>query len=555
MTKKLSKNKLLFIFIIVILFLRLIPFFIQVGPSGADTTMHTYITYMIQDTNGVPTTYKPILNSDSFGNYAAGFHIISALVSLFTGIESYRAVFFMGCFTFFLISLAYISFLSEFNIKLSVSVLLSFLASFLMLNPQLMSIWGGYPTVFSFIFMILSLSLIKPFYDSYVKKNKFDFFVLFLSLIFLISSFLSHLLIFATGSIIYAFVNLYFICDVLSKNLSRERTLHKNRKVIFDFFKKLITNYLVVCIFIIIILIPNLISFNITPSKSAEEYTVNWVRNIWSYSESITKMIPIVGNNAYFSKFVDIFSLLIYSFGAMPLIIILLIGLRGLDRKKYLLILSFIIPILILLIISRFELIHHFYLFYPERTALFLILSILLFSSKNFKINNMQIVWSLIILLFIIMSFFMYNNSDNLYFKVMEHKMPISEFLVKESIFGNYFVYAFGDEQYTLTKSDINAIKWLKENTNQTDVVKNNYYDAGLWIPAINFQPITRIHGNPAVEETQNNRSENYKYIFVGNKKNSRIDNTPINTSIYDFNSSFVLVFRDENASIYEVLR
>jgi hypothetical protein len=72
-----------------------------------------------------------------------------------------------------------------------------------------------------------------------------------------------------------------------------------------------------------------------------------------------------------------------------------------------------------------------------------------------------------------------------------------------------------------VSEADLKAIQWLAQTTTPGTVVQNRYGDAGLWIPAIAFRPITDPHLNPFVFDEFRAGALGLKaaYVFVGSRK------------------------------------
>ena len=71
------------------------------------------------------------------------------------------------------------------------------------------------------------------------------------------------------------------------------------------------------------------------------------------------------------------------------------------------------------------------------------------------------------------------------------------------------------------SEADLKALHWVAETTAPGTVVQNYYGDAGLWIPAIAFRPLTDPHLNPFIfdEFRAASRGLKAKYVYVGKKK------------------------------------
>lgn len=138
------------------------------------------------------------------------------------------------------------------------------------------------------------------------------------------------------------------------------------------------------------------------------------------------------------------------------------------------------------------------YALYPERVALLLVLPFALgiaalcnrarelLPQKNF------VLWGIAALIF---------------FAAVRH----NEQLLRHGLIANTLV----------TAADLQAMRWIQENTEAHAVFQNRYGDAGLWLPAIAFRGITDPHLNPFYfDEFRAASSElNARYIYVGKKK------------------------------------
>jgi hypothetical protein len=72
-----------------------------------------------------------------------------------------------------------------------------------------------------------------------------------------------------------------------------------------------------------------------------------------------------------------------------------------------------------------------------------------------------------------------------------------------------------------VTPADLRAMQWIQANTDPQAVFRNQYGDAGLWIPAIAFRGITDPHLNPFYfdEFRAASRAFEARYVYVGKKK------------------------------------
>jgi hypothetical protein len=72
-----------------------------------------------------------------------------------------------------------------------------------------------------------------------------------------------------------------------------------------------------------------------------------------------------------------------------------------------------------------------------------------------------------------------------------------------------------------VSEADLKALQWIAETTAPGTVVRNYYGDAGLWIPAIAFRPITDPHLNPFIFDEFRAAAPQLKasYVYVGKQK------------------------------------
>jgi hypothetical protein len=72
-----------------------------------------------------------------------------------------------------------------------------------------------------------------------------------------------------------------------------------------------------------------------------------------------------------------------------------------------------------------------------------------------------------------------------------------------------------------MSEADLKAIQWIAETTAPGTVVQNRYGDAGLWIPAIAFRPITDPHLSPFFFDEFRAASPRLEaeYVYIGKKK------------------------------------
>jgi len=109
---------------------------------------------------------------------------------------------------------------------------------------------------------------------------------------------------------------------------------------------------------------------------------------------------------------------------------------------------------------------------------------------------------------------------------------------------------------YVVTPEDITAMQWLATNTSPTDIIRNNYWDAGLWIPAIADRKITRYHTNPFdMDILKNEGQETYAYVGKKTLTNPQ-EADPVNReTLSNDPEHFTLVYDRGGVAIYKINR
>jgi len=464
------------LFLSIIFLFFFIPVFFVITPAGGDMSMHTYISKMIIDSQGVPNNYYPVLNNINFDNYPIGFESLISFFSEFSNIPIYSSAKFITSFSYFFLTLSIFNFLKLYcNFNKSI-----FISSFSIFFSQILEFvgWGGNPTIISIAFFGIFLSIIlskeKKLIDSLLASFYFC------------ASFLSTFIITYAGCFIFVIPIFLLLIFKSSKKLI-------NIKFIFYFI-----------FFTIIILFPFIFNSQFLDENQVNQMT-SWIRNFdHSWKGNLSNFyytIPLyiterIGK--YFSiTFVLFF---IYYFYKKKNI-----------SNQVLLNLIFVLLIFFLVLNTQFFLLPFSYVLWPERFVMLLLFPFSVFIIKGieeleliYKKNN--IIKSLFILVGIIYISFL----------SFERKLPYKNYIRK------YI------EISPVTKSDLKAILWLKNNTSSNDIINTNYGDAGLWIPAIISRKITRPHLSSKFEKFYYDSKHftdrrimdenNANFIFIGSK-------------------------------------
>jgi len=102
-------------------------------------------------------------------------------------------------------------------------------------------------------------------------------------------------------------------------------------------------------------------------------------------------------------------------------------------------------------------------------------------------------------------------------------------------------------------QEDLQAFRWLQNNTHKADTIMNNYYDAGIWIPAIAQRKITTYHTNPIDMDTIRRISHPAKYAYIGQRSLIRTEDV-VRAYIAEHPESALLMYQNGNAQIYKLL-
>jgi len=506
-----GKSIVLILIFIFLGFLRFIPYFQLITPTGADMSWHTSISQLIINKNGVPDNYYPVFNIKEFNSFPSGFQTVSAIVSILGRLPSYRGSFIIACITYLLLPLFLYLFLKKF-VSWPFALVSSISFSFFTSNPQGFPGWGGNPTIFALDFLIFFMALLDK-----IEGNKW--FIIF-SAFALSSVFLSHTVIFIQA--VYALGISFLVFLILKKGYK---------------FSNL-SKYLLVLFIFILICLPYLFSANL---GSATKEVQNWIKN-WNIRSLGIDVKTISFWNLLLQALSIIFN---YTFGALYLKfkhIVLPISILGIfiamikDYKRAVQYLVFAFVCILLILNVRYWILPFSYLIYPERTAIMIILPMSLFFSftieKIFTCSKKY-----------------FNLSDKLYKTIIFAIL----FLILEASYilnQNGYVRDFIG-QNSVTPRDFKAIKWLGENTNSKDVIANNYGDAGLWIYPLISRAITSPHIN-VLYLYEVKPSVNPTYVYIGEKC---VYDCPLRNEDFAKNPKhYKKIYSDGGVSIYKIL-
>jgi hypothetical protein len=482
------------------------------APSGADMSMHTYLAQLLITADGIPASYLPLVNIDSFDTFPVGFHVLSALVSLLGNVEAYRATFILTCLTYSLLTYSIYLLLRvtpyfDWRIALFTTLWFTFLTN----APQEFVSWGGNPTVLALVFVILFISV-------FLKIESHNSGYILIAAFFLAAVLLTHTIIFVQA--FYLLIPSFLLYTWIAKKLNQQYIL---------------STLAVICLFLIVVS-PYLLNINfdvVTPSVTG--WIKNWVRNashVWR--GSITDF--------YWSIPVYIYDQIFFRNLSRTLltVCISIYGLIVLSKeKKELSFLhgSLFLMCILLVLNTQYWILPLSYLIYPERTAIMVIIpSVAFFSVGLYRfilmiqhrvplpvsIHNLGI---LVLIILVAMICIRYNHSK--------------------------YVWQITRDS-SVTADDMKGFAWLREHSSDLDIIETNYGDGGQWIPAIIHRQGTGTHINLLYLERVKNPESIPRYAFIGSKCVYR--NACSHTyEAYAHNDAYNLVFRSNQTFIFQL--
>jgi hypothetical protein len=117
----------------------------HLGFSGGDMTAHAALAELIVVTDGFPGTQEPLLPVAQFGQVAPGFHAVSALVSLLSGVPAYRSTILVMCAAAAALTFSLYALLRGLEVAAWPAAAGAGGALLLARNPQFFMQWGGAP--------------------------------------------------------------------------------------------------------------------------------------------------------------------------------------------------------------------------------------------------------------------------------------------------------------------------------------------------------------------------------------------------------------------------
>lgn len=481
----------------------------QIAPSGADMSMHAYLAKTIYLRNGFPTSGLPLVPTAHFGNYPIGFPTILADMMLINGLPVHTNAVWLTAFTYWFFAVC-IFLLVRSAYSFPISALTTLLVSWLSRTPHDIIYWGANPTVLSFDFLILAVMFMLRHKDRWSLPMIFAM---------LYTAALTHFII-PTG-FFYLSLALLPIClphvSNVVRNLRRP-ALHIGLAL------------LIMAPFLL-----HVIRMDWRVSDATQSFVAGLQREEfpewsgvfdWTMPASVTDFLR-------------------HTFGS-PIINIYLLALCiiGFTRKRALLphALAFL-GTCVLILNSNAWWLPFSPLLYPKRIALLLLIPAALGIAAAIQ-DAVRVVYREFVI-------HTPRNKMILYGLTAVLIGYVSYPHVEITIRG----FTGSAHLNVVTQEDLRAFRWLTDHTTKNDIILNNYFDAGLWLPAIAERQITRYHTNPMDMDSLAVNQGKETYAYIGNRSLiAEPDTDIVNASALEKNPGrYTLVYTNANVKIYRV--
>jgi len=476
-----------------------------VAPSGADMSMHAYLSKIIYLADGFPKTMEPIVPIRHFTSYPVGFPVLIADMMLLNKLPVYTNALWLSVFTYWFFAVCIYTLIRS-KFPPFISAITTVAVTWVSLTPNDFIEWGANPTILSLDFLLISIV-----FFFHLKQRG--------SLFFLFACAYCAVLIHYILPVGLGYISLLCL-PFLWRNMASR--LHHNRTAFL--------RITAACAMLTVPFLFHILENPVSISQNAETYVKGLqMQEILEWSGNPSSVTP------------EAIRFLIGTLGA-PIIVLYLISLfiTGIFRPHLLLRYGvWTIGILILIMNARLWWIPFSSLLYPKRMVLLLEIPIALSLAGGISYSmdslrtyftpvNRYILTGLTLLLIV---YAYYPHAEN----------HLQRFIRS----GNLRV---------VTQQDLDAMQWLSGHTKPSDIILNNYEDAGLWIPAITNRQITLYHTNPIdMDRLMINRGKE-TYAFIGNKTFTNNQGNAVNAQLLVNDPvKYTRVYANGLAEIYRI--
>lgn len=481
----------------------------QLAPSGADMSMHAYLAKTIYLWNGFPTSGLPLVPTPHFGNYPIGFSTILADMMLLNGLPVYTNAVWLTAFVYWFFSVCmFILVRSVYSFP--ISALTALLVSWLSRTPHDVIYWGANPTVLSFNFLILAVTFILH------GKNRWS---LPLALTMLYTAILTHVIT-PTG---FLYLFLIFLPICLPHIIRSAKNIRNPRM------------FIGLAIVIMAPLLLHIIRMDWHVSDATQSFVAGLQREEFPEWSGVFDWTILTGISEYMKHTFD-----------SPIIIayILALCIIGLSHRRSLLPhMVIILGTCLLILNSKAWLLPFSSLLYPKRIALLLLIPMALGIATALQ-DTIRVVCRVL-------------TTHTPHNKIIAHGLIflLIGFITHPYMQATLKTFTASADLSIVTQEDLEGFRWLTAHTTEKDVILNNYFDAGLWIPAITDRQITLYHTNPIDMDSLGINQGKETYAYIGNASLiPEPDTDLVNASALEKNPKrYTLVYTNANVKIYRV--
>jgi len=454
--------------------LRLLPSAVALVAPGADMSMNSYMVRLILEADGVPGSYQPILPVEDFGTYAAGLPAVSAALATISGKGAVPCALAVGCISHVLVTLAVYCFV-RCRYGVMASLVSAVLATFASSSPQSFFSWGGNPTVLALALAGTGLALIHRVEGPTMRAGRLA---------------LAALVLAASPAVnaVIPYVTLMVLTPVLLLRLWRGPGPQR---------LALIKNGLTLVALAAVMLAPYLVRFKLVLSEGEQESIFNWqlggATNLpepgwWLPLNLLPYVVTRLGPLAAWLAL----ALLIRRRGRGP----------GIQEELLLLVLP------IALVLNAYVwILPASYALYPER-----VLTLLILPAARIIADAAEGLWP-----------------------ALQQRMSgerrgawrglawggVVLYAVSVLGCGGWYYLVDSLRDVSITRDDLAAIQWIRQNTPPDAVIQNSYTDGGIWIPALAFRAVKHPHFNVIYSDEMLlwRITVEPRYLYVGAKQ------------------------------------
>ncbi len=472
----------------------------QRAPSGQDMSMHAYIAAIITNINTFPRTLSPLIPVNQFGLYPFGFSTLVAVLSTINQLPIFTNALIMTAVVHALFDSAlYILLRSKFTPF--VSAFTALIVAWTSHNPHLFVEWGANPSVLSFAFLIISIAMLLQ-----AKSKKMTI----LAICALTASLLTNYM--------YVITLGYMLVGVGIVSFPYIRQ-HFRRQI-----ASLALGLVVGCV----LLSPFIHTYASYHGFALTEEVIRYIQglhhnetDLWNGTftpQGLWGIIEIIAET------IDHKLLAFYA-----LCILLLFSKKKLTAYLHVIQLF---TVTLLVVNARFWWLPFSSLLYPQRIILILLIPISwiiaetlhAYRSQKHGILPTTIGCVLLLLMVLQLRQFQFTSTSR------HHQL--------------------------VTDNDITVLMWLKQHSEKTDIIWNRYEDAGVWIPAIIYRPITIYHTNPVDKYalmTVVKKAPRFAFIGEAVPQQGNIRDLVGESYPSAENWQFTLLYSRGNAAVYRI--